>query len=175
MKKITKNKLGASLIEVILYLGIAALALAMVFAYGWNVLSLSAKTTSMREALRAGEMVSEKIIFEIRNAKSVKKEDSTFGGAPAKLTLEGEIGDTVIEEVDGMVTIKRSSGSPITIHSDEMRIRNLVFENQNSSEDVVQYVGFSFDAEAYYEGKSERNEYEYSMPFRSGASLRSLN
>jgi hypothetical protein len=163
---------GMSLIETILYLGIAVFVLGMIFTYGLNITGLGVKTGVVRETLSAAEILRERIISEIRSAQSVERGASNFGGDPAKLVINTGSESVTIEDASGQITIKRGNSDPIVLHSNDIRIGNLIFTEQISAEDETEYVGFSFEVAADYPGSDSRSEYQYSMPIRSGAAIR---
>lgn len=163
---------GVTLIETMLYLGIAVLILGTLFSYGWNVVGISVKSQVMRETGAAAQLVGERITYEIRQAGSVDRNTSVFGGSPAKLVLQKDGETTIIEDSENQITVKRGSADPVPLHSGDIRIKNLVFTEQVSETDETQYVGFSFEAAAAYPGTSTRSEYQYSADFHSGSALR---
>lgn len=166
-RKRKKNLAGLSLIETILYLGIAVFVLGALFAYGWNVIGINIKTQVARETADAARLISEKLTYEIRRAKSAQVEND-----PAKLTLRIGSEDVIFENTGNEITLRRGSGAAVALHSSDIEIKDFVFEKQTDAADanIVEYVGFSFTAS--YVGATERSEYTYSIPVRSGAALR---
>ncbi len=160
------------MIETLVYLAIAVFVLAALFAYGWNVTGLGIKSRSMREALGAAELIREKMVFEIRRAQSVDRDNSSFGSPPAKLTLKTDGEDIVFEEIGGRLTLKRGGAGAVSLHPENIRAENVEFFEQVSGENETEYIGFSLDAATDYPGSPDRNEYQYSVPVRSGAALR---
>jgi hypothetical protein len=47
-----------------------------------------------------------------------------------------------------------------------------LFSRQISGDGKIQYIGFSFTAQAYYPDAGVRYEYQYSTDFQGGAELR---
>jgi hypothetical protein len=172
MKTKRKNFVGLTLIETILYLGIAVIVLGMLFSYGWNIIGLSIKAQVIRSASQTGQLVEERLTYEIRRADSVDKDNSDFGSSP-KLVLLTSSGDPVtIEDSGNQITIKRGAGDPISLNSAQVQIKNFTLTKQANDTGEVQYVGFAFDVVANYPGSAQRSEYQYSSSFSSGSALR---
>ena len=167
-----KNKKGISLIETLIYLAIAIFVLAALFAYGWNIMGLSAKARSMRETLHAAQLIREKLVLEIRRAQSIDRDNSRFGSSPAKLTLVIDGENVIFEEQNGRLTIKRGGAGAVALHSADVQIENMEFFEQVSLENETEYVGFSLDVAADYPGSTGRSEYFYDFSVASGAALR---
>ncbi|PIP26268.1 MAG: hypothetical protein COS71_03485 [Candidatus Moranbacteria bacterium CG06_land_8_20_14_3_00_40_12] len=167
-----KKLSGMSLIETILYLGIAVFALGAIFLYGWNVMEINIKSQVTRETAGAAQLIEERLKYEIRKAESVDRTASVFGETPAKLVLQEGDETVEIEDAGNQITVKRGSADPVLWHSPDIRIENFVFTEQVSGTDETDYVGFSFDAVAGYPGSSTRSEYQYALSFRSGSALR---
>ena len=156
-----------------LYLGIAVLIMGALFTYGWNIAGLSVKSSVVRETAAAAESIDRTITSEIRQAESVDQGASTFDNSPAKLVLrETDNTETVIAVIDGQVTLRRGAADPVVLHAEDIRADNFIFTQQVSTTDETEYVGFSFDAVAAYPGSVKQNAYQYSLPVKSGASLR---
>lgn len=166
MKKIKKLS-GITLIETILYLGIAVVVLGVLFSYGWNVMGINIKTQIMRETNQSAQLIGEKLAYEIRRADSASISEN-----PARLVLQIENSTVIIEESGGQIAIKRDSDEFVALNSQNIKIENFVLTKQENDSGEIQFVGFSFDAVANYAGSSIRSEYQYSLPFSSGIALR---
>jgi len=166
-----KKLSGITLIETILYLGIAVIILGVLFSYGWNVIGINIKSQIVQETQRSAQLVGERLAYEIRQADSVDSANSNFG-SPAKLVLLTDGNATVIEYSGGQITSKRGSADAVPLNSQNMQIKNFALTPQVSDAGEVQYVGFSFEVVANYPGTAKRSEYQYSLPFSSGAALR---
>ena len=169
-----KKLSGITLIETILYLGLAVIVLGVLFSYGWNIIGINIKSQVVQETERSAQLVGERLASEIRRADSVDSANSTFG-IPAKLTLltAGEI--VVIEDAGNHITLTRGLADPVSLNSQNVQIKNFVLTQQVSDTGEVQYVGFSFEAVADYPGSANRSEYQYSLPFSSGVALRTTH
>jgi hypothetical protein len=158
---------GMTLIETILYLGMAVIVLGVLFSYGWNIIGINMKTQVVQETTRSAQLVEEKLQYEIRSADSVAVSEN-----PVKLELQTD-GDTVtIEDAGNKITIKRGSADPVVLNSQWVQIKNFVLTKQVFDADEIQFVGISFEAVANYPGSSERSEYQYSLPVNFGVALR---
>ncbi|GEM_PF-3041235 len=172
MKKKTSSKKGFTFIETLIYITLATMVIGILFAYGWNVVMARVKANTMRETESGAEVLSEILKREIRSASEVKTDQSVFDNAPGKLVLNTADGEVTIEANNDKVSIKRGSASPQWLHPDTVRMRDLKFTAQLDGAGLVQYVGFSFTAEAYYPAAGGRSEYEFSIPIEAGAELR---
>lgn len=166
MKK-TKNLSGITLIETILYLGIAVIVLGVLFSYGWNIIGIDIKSQIIQETERTAQLIGERIAYEIRQADSAEIFET-----PAKLVLHVGEDTVVIEESGNQITIKRGSADSVALNSENVLVNDFVLTKQANDAGEVQYVGFSFEAVANYPGSSNRSEYQYSLPFSSGVALR---
>lgn len=155
-----------SLLETILYLGIAIFVLGGIFAYGWNVMVMGVKSQVAQEALSVGQLIDGRLRFEIRQAREVTEH------TPTKIALQADGETVVIETLGGQITLKRGVANAVPLHSSNIKIDNFIFAYQLSEANEVVYVGFSYDVVADYPGSVERSEYQYSLPFVSGAALR---
>jgi len=168
-----KTFLGMTLMETMLYLGIAVFVMGALFSYGWNMAGISVKSSVIQETAAAAQSIDQAITGEIRQAASVDQDNSVFVGNPAKLVLKETDGSEVtIVAADGQVTLQRGGSDTAALHSSEIRADNFMFTVQNSVAGDAEYVGFSFEAVAAYPGSVKQSSYQYSLPVRSGASLR---
>jgi hypothetical protein len=165
-KKKNKHSQGFSLLEVVLYIALTTIVVGIIFSYGWNMISARTKAATVRETMAGTRLISERLRSEIHAAQDVNID------TPGKLVLATEAGEVTIQAVDDKISIKRGSNDPQFLHSDNVRVRNFELHGQVSGGGKTQYVGFSFDAEAYYPEALNRYEYEFSMPFHSGAEIR---
>jgi hypothetical protein len=166
MQNKKRTSRGVTLIETILYLGIAVLVMGAFFSYGWDIVGTSVKESIIAQTSQTAQDVEQRIDYEIRKAQSVSEFSST------KVVLQ-ENGDTVaIEYANGAVTIKRGSADAVTLNATDIIIDNFAFTRQQSNTNETQYVGFSFDAVAAFSGSATQKGYQYLLPVQSGASLR---
>jgi hypothetical protein len=171
--KAVKN--GFTFIEMILYLALAAMVIGILFAYGWNIISINTKSTTLRETIAGSRLVTERLKREIRSANDVDKDNSVFDHIPGKITLDTDEGKVVIEADGDKISIKRGDATADFLHSEEVRIKDFLLTDEVSSDGKIRYVGFSFDAESHYPAAGNRFEYQYSFLIKSGAEIRSNN
>ena len=170
MKK--DNKKGFTFIETLIYIALATMVLGIIFSYGWNILSLREKSTTVNETYSDAELLNERLKREIRSTSSVDKDNSIFGSVPGKLVLKTDNGDVTIEVVNDKVSIKRGNGDAVFLHRDSVRIKSFLLTKEESADGEILYVGFSFDVQAYFPEAGNRFEYQYSVPIESGAEIR---
>jgi hypothetical protein len=168
-----KKKLkGFTFLEVILYLAIATIVVGIFFAFGWNIVIARVKSATCRETHQGAILVAERLKRELRMSESIDRGESVFGEVPGKIVFDTPAGPVTIESVDDRVRIKRGSSDPVYLSGDNMKIRNFLLEDSKNSEDETTYVGFSFDAEAYYPDAQNRQEYQCAIPEKSGVAPR---
>jgi hypothetical protein len=170
-KKIFKN--GFTFIETILYIALATVIGGILFSYGWNMVSARVKSATVRNTYSGARLVEERLKRELREAIDVDKNNSVFDQAPGKIIFTTSDGEVRIESAGDKISIKRENNSPEYLHSDNVRIKNFILTKQISSDDKIEYVGFSFDAQADYPNSRGRYEYQYSFPLRGGVEIRS--
>jgi hypothetical protein len=170
MKKIGEK--GFTFLEVIIYIALTTIVIGVLFSFGWNMIGAKSKAATVRETLAGARFVNERLKREIRAAQEINRDQSVFGETPGKLVLTGEDGEITIESIGDKISIQRGSSDPQFLHSDRVRIRDFQLSEQVSTDGKTQYVGFSFTAEAYYPEASDRYEYKFSTPFRSGGEVR---
>jgi len=158
---------GLTLIETILYLGIAVIILGVLFSYGWNIIGINIKSQVVRETEQSAQLIGERLAYEIRRADSAEIFEN-----PVKLVLHIGADMIVIEDSGNQITIKRGVADPVPLNSQNVQIKHFVLTEQVSDTNETQYVGFSFEAAANYSESSSRSEYQYSSNFSSGAALR---
>jgi len=163
---------GFTLIEVILYIAIMAIMGGVFFSYGWNIVSARIKSATVRETFESAVLVSERLKRELRSATDIDQEHSAFNESPGKIVFTTLDGEVTFESSGDKVSIKREGEEAQFLHSDFVRIRNFLLTRQISGDDKIQYVGFSFTAEAYYPAAGERYEYQFSVPMRGGVEIR---
>ena len=171
MKK-RKTKKGFTFIETILYVAISTIVIGALFSYGWNMISNRTKAVTMRDVSENARIVNEKLNYEIRMATDVDLEQSVLEGSALKLVLKNDKGQVVIDSNEDRITLTRNNEAPQFLASSDVRIRNLHFSTQVSESGKVQYVGFSFTAEAYYPQADVRFEYNYASEVESGGEIR---
>ena len=169
----TKKKNGFTYIETLIYIALATIVLGLIFSYGWNVLSIRERSTTISETTSDAQFLSERIGREIRAALSVNKDQSVFDENPGKLVLKTADGEVIIESSNDKISIQRNGDSADYLHRDTVRVKNFIFTKEEAADNKIIYVGFSFDAQAYFPGAGNRFEYLYSIPVRSGVEVRS--
>jgi hypothetical protein len=164
---------GFTLLETILYIALLTILVGVLFSYGWNIVSVRIKSAVVRETFESAMLVSERLEREVRSASNIDQQHSVFDQMPGKIVFTTSDGDMVIESFGDKISIKRGNEDAQFLHSDFFRIRNFLLTRQISDSGQIQYVGFSFTAEAYYPGAGDRYEYSFSVPEKGGVEIRS--
>lgn len=167
-----KNNKGFTLVEVLLYIALLVIVLGALFSFGWNMLSVREKASTMRETIGSARLMDEKLKQEIRSATAVDQVNSIFDQDNGKVTLNTADGDVVIASDADKISIQRAGSNPEFLHSDHVRIKNFKLNGEVSGDGSVRFVGYSFSAEAYYPQAGGMAQYQYSTDVRSGAEIR---
>ena len=162
-----KTLRGVTIIETMLYLAIAIFVMGAFFSYGWDIAGISIKSSVISRTSVAAHDVQQLIDNEIRGAQSVSDISSQ------KLVLQrGNNDEVTIEYSDNAVLLKRGSDTAVTLNFADVEIDNFTFIHQDSYSGDIQYVGYSFESVAAYPGSGTGQKYQFSIPIKSGISLR---
>jgi hypothetical protein len=170
MRKINPN--GFTFFEVILYLAIATMVVGIFFSFGWNIVSARVKSATCRETRGNAILISERIKQELRRSESINRDESVFGETPGKIVFNTSDGEVTIEAIEDRIRIQRENADPIYLSGDRIKVRDFFLKNSVDSEEKINYIGFSFSAEAYYAENQKRFEYQCSIPVNSGVAPR---
>ena len=121
---------GFTLIEMLLYLALMTIMIAVLGGIGVNVLASNAKAHALEEVGYNAHFVFEKLRTAVNDASSI--DGPTGNGTSSTLTLS--MGDasknpTVFTLADGILTMTESAGQPITLSTDGVTISSLQFRD----------------------------------------------
>jgi len=163
-------KNGFTYIEMLLYVAILGLMLTTMVSFSLVMIGGSAKSSTSEEVSGNARFISEKILYEIRNASDVTSYSSSsitlctsFPGSPCTST-------SVISFTGGNVTINKGAGT-INLNSTNTSITNFAFTDYRSADTKTKHIGFSFTANANF--GSTRQEYTKAIPVEGSGELRS--
>jgi hypothetical protein len=164
---------GFTLLEILIYLGLMMIIVGILFSYGWNILSIRVKSAVQRETLRSAMLAGERLKRELRSAVQIDQEHSVFGSVPGKIVFTTPSENITIESDADRISIQRGGDNPEFLMNDAARAREFQLDESVSGDGTVNYVGFSFIAESHYPELINRQEYQFSASFHSGAEIRS--
>lgn len=161
---------GFTLIEILLYVGIASTILLVSTMFLQTLLEARIKNTTIAEVEQQGLQVMQYITQTIRNAESVTI--PSVGTSASLLTLDVvDVSDdpTLFDLSNGTIRITEGASSPVVLTNSRVIASNLTFENY-SRPDTPGVVRISFILT--YENLSGRQEHEFEKTFYASASLR---
>lgn len=166
------NNAGYTYIELILYIAIVSIMLNTLIPFAWNVIYGGVKSSVQQEVFSQARFVSEKIKYEIRNAKTIDIAQSTFDVHPGRITLINQANQTVVIDVAaGKARIKIDAAAPVALNSRNTSITNLTFRNYTSIDDKTKHIGFTLALQSEY--ALQRQEYQADISVESSAEVRS--
>lgn len=168
---------GFTLIELILYVAIIALVIGALVPFAWNVIGTQAKSNTQQEVSSQARYLSERLKYEIRNAKGINTGTSQFdvnlvsnSSQQLSLVKDSPHDPTVINVVNGKVMIKQGSSAAVALHSADTRITNLVFSNYSSAGNLSENIQFTLTIEDSL--PSARQEFIETINIQGSAEVR---
>jgi len=167
-----RNKFCRSftLIEILLYLGLATFIMLAVVAFLALALTSQVKNHTASEVEQQGQMVTQNITQAIRNANLVNSPGQGSSAATISLNmLDGAKNPTIFDLAGGKIRVKEGSGSEVELTNNQVTASSLNFQNlsRDSTPGVVR-ITFTLS----YVNPENRNEYDCAKTFRATASLR---
>ena len=125
---------GSTLVEFLLYIGLAGIMVLVIGGIGLNVFFSSAKHQGMEEVADNGRRVLDLIGQSVTNATGVNS--PAVGTTSASLSLQmadGAKNPTVFDLSSGTLRITEGVGSPVTITSSKITVTSIQFSNVSAS------------------------------------------
>lgn len=175
--KTNNNNAGYTYIELILYIAIVTIMMQALIPFAWNIIQGGVKSSIQQEVFSQSRFISEKLKFEIRNAKDIVAAQSDFdvnlaSDQTKKITLQTLGGQTIIVDVQsGIVRIKRGSNPAIPLNAANIQVTDLTFSNYSSIDNKSKHLGFTLTASS--SNPSPRQEYKASISLQSSSEIRS--
>jgi len=168
--KLLNNQKGFTFIELILYVSIFVMMLATIIPFSWDVIGSSRKSATQQEVNSQARYISERIKYEIRNAKDL---NFVLGGALISLKTSTPATDpTIIGFSDNNIIIMQGPGSPqIKLNSDNTIVTNRSFTNYTSIDNKTKNIQFKFTLNSAF--GSQNQIYKASTTIESDAEIRS--
>lgn len=165
-----KNKKGFTLIEILLYTGLAALLLAGISSFFFLILRSRVKSQTAAEVEQQGTQIMQIVTQAIRNAENINSPLAGSSSNSLSLDAAGMGADpTVFDASAGISRIKEGSESAVNLNNSRVQISNLDFSNLSRAGTPGNIkVQFTLT----HQNPGGRNEYDYSKIFYGTASLR---
>lgn len=160
---------GFTLIELILYVAIITIVMSALIPFAWSVIEGSAKSSVEQELSSQARYVSERIKYEIRNAKDINSVSAT--SISLKETTAA-YDPTVVDLSGGKVRVTQGTGLPVNLNSNNTSVTSLAFTDYRSADKKTKHIQFVFTIDDNYTGSRQ----EYNAPaqtLESSAELRS--
>ncbi|MBI3486297.1 hypothetical protein HY025_05170 [Candidatus Daviesbacteria bacterium] len=171
---LTLNSKGFTYIEAILYIAIVTLMMNALVSFAWNIINNNARSSTQQEISSQGRYVSERILYEIRNASDLNAGTSTFGTNPGTLSLAETVSannPTIITVTSGKATIKLGAATAVNLNSNDTTVTNLVFTNNTSADNKTKNISFTLTLQS--NTTSNRADYIGSITIQSTGEIRS--
>ncbi|MFA5747094.1 MAG: type II secretion system protein [Candidatus Paceibacterota bacterium] len=170
MKMISK-KSGFTIIESMIYIGIASGVLVVLFSFAWQIVYGGVKAQSIREVQQNSRLAMERIAESVLNAKDITVPASRGNnGTTLSLTMyDPSLSPTVISLSSGKVVITQGGEGPYEITNDRVEVTNLRFTNvsYSTARETVRV-----QMTIIYKNQSKFSYYDASMQTEGTFSLR---
>lgn len=164
-----KNK-GFTLIELMLYVSLAAIILLLISLFLTTVLQARIKNQTVYEVEQQGSQILENVSGVIRNAKNINLPTAGNSSPIISLaTVDGLKDPTIFSLSGNTLTIKEGIGSVINLSSNRVSIDSLTFTNisRTGTPGSIRVILTLSHVNA-----ANRNEYEFNQTFYETVSLR---
>jgi len=164
-----KNNHGFTLVELLLYIGIASVLLVVISLFLSTILEARLKQQSMMEIESQGTQIMEQITQAIRNAEGINSPNP--GGSSSTLSLAMSNGNnpTLFALSSETLNITEGATSPIPLSNDRITVSDFNVTNTSRADTPgILKIEFSLT----HKNPSGRNEYTYSKTFETSSSLR---
>lgn len=163
-------KKGFTLIEIILYLGLASTMILVVSLFFVNMVGSRIKQQAIAEVEQQGVGAMHRVMQTVRNATVITS--PTQGASSSSLTITvptTSSSPTMFDLSGGAIRLTEGTGSPITLTNSRVTASAPTFQNlsRTSTPGTVR-IQFTLT----HVNPTGRNEYEYSKTFYGSASLR---
>lgn len=160
-----KRELGFTFIELILYTALVSIFLTSAVYFAWNIIYGQVRSDVQQEVSGNLRVISERIQFEIRNAKGINSLGDNF------IELDsGSLGITVIALADKAVQITQG-GETNNLTSNEVEVKNLSFTNLTTEDQKSKNIKFSITIR--HKNPAGKREWEREGTIETTAELRS--
>lgn len=164
------DKKAFTLLEIILYIGLLTLFLAIAGGIAINIIFNKTKLSVTQEISQNGRFAMEKIYNSIINADGINIPTLGQSGAVLSLTVTDSLKNpTIFDLSNGVLRIKEGSNQPIDLTSDKVIVTSLSLSN-------VSYTNTSGTIKVQmiikFKNPDNRQEYNLEKTFYSSANIR---
>ena len=159
---------GFTLIELILYIAIVTLVMSALIPFAWSVIEGGTKSTTDQEVYSNARFLSEKIKWEIRNAKGI---NSVSVNSISLQNFNASKDPTIIDLSAGKMRIKYGTAIAVELNSTDTTVSNLTFTNNTSVDNKTKNIQFNFTLGSNF--AQNRVEYQQSVTLQSSGEIRS--
>lgn len=169
-----KQQQGLTLIEVIIYVAILGLVSTALLTISINMMSLKSKGVAQRELAATLRFVSQKINYEIRNAKTIT---AATGSSITLAMNDGSRNPTIFDLSSGNIRMGVGSGgncpttNPCVLNSNLINISEFAVINLSSGDSKAQNIKYTISGN--YINNSGRAEFEASGSVTDSVEVRS--
>ncbi|MFH1012593.1 MAG: prepilin-type N-terminal cleavage/methylation domain-containing protein [Candidatus Peregrinibacteria bacterium] len=176
-----KNNKGFTMIELVVYVAVAAFILVGIVRFNWDIMGVGVKLNVSGELTQNSRLVLERITYKIQNAEALAVASSTFGVHPGVLTVTASGANSIIDTYTKNVSIggqtisirklrmKEGAAAAIDLTSDKVNVTHFVLTNLTRDEEPAN-VKMELTLEYVETGEDPlRNE---SLSVQTAASLR---
>ena len=157
---------GQTLVELLLYVGIAATVLTISSLFVNTLLEARTKAATIAEVDTQGSLALQRILQSVRNAEGVTTPSTGATGEILVLdVVTGADDPTQFALQSGVLEITEGASAAVALTNSKVVVSNLVFENLSTSEEEAVRVRFTI-ARVNLEG---RQEFSYTKTFEGGA------
>lgn len=168
------SRAGFTLIELILYIAIVSIFITGAVLFTWDVVYGSVKSTTQQEVTAVGQLLSKRILYEVRNATAI----TSLSSSDLCLTSENATyNPTRIYQSGSEIRIAWGGGSSDctsmtfdeSLTSNQVEVVSLSFQDLSSGPNSAHV---KFTTTLRYLNPSARSEWEFEKQFTGSAEVR---
>ncbi|MFC1622915.1 PilW family protein [Patescibacteria group bacterium] len=163
-------KKGFTLVELLLYIGIAGAMMFSLVVFAMTLLQSSVKSQTINEVEQQGTQVMQLVNQTIRNAEGINSPAQGVSASSASFDVVSAGDDPTVFDLSlGVFRIAEGVGSAIDVTNSRVTVSGLSFHNLSRT-DTPGVIRVQFTVT--HDNPEGRNEYDYSKTFYGTASLR---
>lgn len=136
--RINKQKSGFTLVEMIVYIGIFAVAMTALTIFVMFLLTTKNQTRVSRLTYEEARFILERVNNRIRYAPGIDSGNSVFNESPGTLVLKSPVSasnlTTIALDASGNIIEKVGDNDPTTLNSQDVEVTSLIFKQIISSD-----------------------------------------
>lgn len=159
---------GLSFVEIILYIAIVTIILSALLPFSLALIDGADKSDVTQEVFAQARFVSERVLYEIRNANGI---NSVSSSSISLIHPTPSLNPTVIDTASGKARITQGVNPSVNLNSDDTTVSTLSFTNYTSGDNKTKHIRFSVTVDSAL--PQTRQEYIQSVTLESSAEVRS--